>query len=215
MKQRLIVYAKRPLPGYAKTRLAAEIGAQAAAGIYARILYAYLLRLACTPLPGIDVELSLAAPDDVPFFAQAFPEFEVGAQAAGDLGQRLAASFRDAFAGGAGAVVVSASDAPGLGPHLALSAFDALAYAPVVIGPCCDGGYYLLGMRAPGAALFEGIDWSTDRVLAQTEALAQARGLDVTRLPELVDIDTTRDLAAWRRAAGFGPDRPTSQKEAR
>jgi len=196
--RRLIVVARRPLPGIAKTRLAATVGEEEAAGVYARILYAYLLRLVDADLGPVSVELSVASPDDVPFFAAAFPELKVRAQREGDLGRRLAGSFEDAFAEGAHHVVITASDTPDLDVRLIRAAFDALDRGPAVIGPSADGGYYLLGMRAPGAPLFTGVDWGTSHVLAQTQALARAAGLTMVQLPELIDIDTAADLAAWR-----------------
>ena len=60
MKRHLSVYAKRPRPGYAKTRLGAAIGTEQAAGVYARLLYAYLLDLVRGGLADTRVELSLA-----------------------------------------------------------------------------------------------------------------------------------------------------------
>ncbi len=198
MKRRLVIFAKYPLPGHVKSRLAADLGLAAAAGVYARLLYTYLLRLVEAPLPGIEVLISVAAPEDAPFFTAAFPEFAVRVQQAGDLGHRLASTCEEAFAAGADAVVVSASDSPHVGPPLVRAAFDALEEAPAVIGPCRDGGYYLIGLRAPGAPLFDGIAWSTERVLAQTEALARARGLRMVRLSERLDVDTVEDLARWR-----------------
>jgi rSAM/selenodomain-associated transferase 1 len=196
--RRLIVYGRRPLPGSAKTRLAAAIGEEEAAGVYARILYGYLLRLIKADLDGVSLELSVASASDVPFFAAAFPEFDVRSQWEGDLGQRLAASFEASFAAGARSVVVTASDTPGLDPGLVRAAFDALEETPLVIGPCADGGYYLLGMQAPGAPLFTGVDWGTSRVLKQTEVLARAAGLEMTYLAERADVDTAEDLAIWR-----------------
>lgn len=65
------------------------------------------------------------------------------------LGARMTASFAQAFAAGAEAVVLTCSDIPGLDSHLVPLAFDRSAQAPVVIGPAGDGGYYLIGMRAP------------------------------------------------------------------
>ena len=62
-----------------------------------------------------------------------------------------------------------------------------------------DGGYYLLGMRAPGARLFEGIEWSSERVLAQTEALVAAQELAMAYLPEQFDIDTAEEFERWQR----------------
>lgn len=201
MTRRLIVYARRPLPGSAKTRLAAAIGEEEAAGVYARILYGYLLRLAKGDLDDISLELSVASAADVPFFSAAFPEFEVRPQREGDLGQRLADSFEASFAAGAQYVVVTASDTPRLDPGLIHAALHALEEVPAVIGPCTDGGYYLLGLRAPGAPLFRGVDWGTRRVLEQTEALARAAGLKMARLPERTDVDTAEDLVVWRRNA--------------
>ena len=199
MKRHLIVYAKRPLPGYAKTRLGVSIGTEQSAGVYARLLYAYLLDLLGADLADIAVELSVASPADVPFFADAFSEWTVRPQVQGDLGQRMAASFARAFAWGAERVVLTGSDIPGLGSQLVRSAFEMLDAAPLVLGPATDGGYYLIGMRAPGASLFEGIAWSSEHVLAQTVALAQAQGLAVVYLPERSDVDTEADLERWQR----------------
>ncbi len=196
-RRRLIVYARSPLPGRVKSRLAAGIGKRAAAGVYARLLYTLLLELTAAELPGTDLEISLAAADDALYFARAFPEFDVHPQRAGDLGQRLSTSFEAAFTGGAEQVVVVASDTPALGADLVAEAFAALEHAPAVVGPCRDGGYYLLGMQAPGADLFAGVAWSTGQVLAQTEALARAQGLRLARLPERFDVDTAEDLRRW------------------
>jgi rSAM/selenodomain-associated transferase 1 len=204
VKRHLIVYAKRPLPGYAKTRLGVVIGAEQAAGVYARLLYGYLLDLLRADLGKTRVELSLASPADVPFFAAAFPELAVRPQIAGDLGQRMAASFAQAFTEGAEAVVLTGSDIPGLDSQLVCAAFDALTESPAVIGPARDGGYYLVGMRAPGVSLFDGIEWSTERVLAQTEALARSRGIRLAYLPELEDVDTEEEYDRWRSAVENG-----------
>jgi len=136
---------------------------------------------------------------DVPFFAEAFPELLVRPQVEGDLGQRMMASFVQAFAEGAQQVVLTGSDIPGLDSALARAAFDALGAAPIVIGPAVDGGYYLIGMCAPGANLFEDIAWSSERVLAQTEALARARGLSVARVAKLCDMDIYDEFVQWQQ----------------
>ena len=193
----LIVYAKHPLPGYAKTRLAAGIGAAEAAGVYARLLYSYLHDLCCAEWAETHITLAVSASADAPFFDVAFPEFDVQPQVAGDFGARMAASFARAFAAGAECVVLTGSDIPLLDAVLVQRAFAALETAPAVIGPAEDGGYYLLGLRAPGAPLFDGVAWSTGRVLAQTEALARAAGLPLSYLPVLADLDTVEDYHAW------------------
>jgi len=200
VRRHLIVYAKRPLPGYAKTRLGAAVGAEQAAGVYARLLYTYLLDLLRTDLTDTQITLSVARPADVPFFADAFPELAVHPQVGGDLGQRMAASFAQAFAQGADACVLTGCDIPDLDGHLVQAAFDALETAPAVVGPAADGGYYLIGLRAPGAPLFDGIEWGTGRALAQTEALIEAQGIRATYLPEQFDVDTAEELVRfWNR----------------
>jgi rSAM/selenodomain-associated transferase 1 len=199
LRRHLVIYAKRPLPGYAKTRLGASIGEEQSAGIYARLLYAYLLDLLRADLEGVSIELSVASLADVSFFAEAFPEVTVCAQVEGDLGQRMAASFAGAFAAGAEAVVLTGSDIPGLNSDIVRAAFKVLETAPLVIGPATDGGYYLIGMCAPGASLFEGIAWSSEHVLVQTEGLAQRQGLRIVRLAEQKDVDTGNDFEWWRR----------------
>jgi hypothetical protein len=208
-QRHLIVYAKRPLPGYAKTRLGADLGEEEAAGFYARLLYAYLFDLLMAledegheqnkaDLRDTHVTLSVATPADVPFFAEAFPELTVHAQVTGDLGTRMATSLDRAFALGAEVAVLTGSDIPGLNVTLVSEAFHALERAPAVIGLAADGGYYLIGMRAPGVDLFHDIPWSTDQVLARTEALARAQGIALAKLPTLMDIDTIEAYNEWR-----------------
>ncbi len=206
MKRHLIIYAKRPIAHYAKTRLGAEIGHEQAAGIYARLLYSLLLDVIDASFRDTILELAVAAPADRAVFSAAFPELMVRPQVAGGLGARMATSFTEAFEKGADSVVLAGSDVPGLNAALLAEAFGALEDCrfheaiPGVIGPTVDGGYYLIGMRAPGAPLFDGIAWSTANVLAQTEALARDHRVLLTQLSKLADIDIRADYEAWRRA---------------
>jgi hypothetical protein len=68
----------------------------------------------------------------------------------------------------------------------------------LVLGPSEDGGYYLIGLRAPHPDLFEAIPWSTSRVLPQTIRRAEAKGLRIVRLPSWYDVDTPGDLERLR-----------------
>jgi hypothetical protein len=202
-KEHLIIYAKAPRAGYAKTRLAATLGNVGASGVYARLLYAYLFDLLETYIPGRRIEISVATASDVSFFAAAFPELNIQAQVEGNLGKRMAASFQRAFEQGAESAVLTGSDIPGLDADLVEEAFAALRKKPAVIGPAEDGGYYLLGMRSPGAPLFDGITWSTEHVLDQTERLAHQQGIAVHYLPTLFDIDDGDDYSRWIRQLGL------------
>ncbi len=147
-------------------------------------------------------------PDDCAYFESAFPEFVVRPQAPGDLGIRMARSFDRAYEEGADTVVLVGSDIPGLTVAIIRNAFAVLRTAPAdgvipgVIGPAADGGYYLIGMQAPGAPLFDDIAWSTSEVLVQTETLAQAYHISLVRLPELTDMDVVEDYRVWVRTLG-------------
>jgi hypothetical protein len=88
-------------------------------------------------------------------------------------------------------------------------AFSALDVADVVMGPADDGGYYLIGLRAPFPGLFSGVLWSTPGVREQTLARAAAAGLSVRELARLRDVDTLEDVRAeWPRIAARLQGRP-------
>ena len=199
MKNHLIVFAKRPLAGYAKTRLGEKIGLEESAGIYARFLYQSLFELVALDRADIIIELSLASSADVPYFRFAFPEFQISSQTGGNLGQRFTKSFQKAFDQGATAVVVIGTDIPDLNRSILQSAFDALSENDVVIGPDMDGGYYLIGLDKTRPSLFSGINWSTHQVFAQTMAKIREEALTVSQLDPLPDVDTYRDvLNLWQ-----------------
>jgi rSAM/selenodomain-associated transferase 1 len=203
MPQHLIIFAKSPLAGYAKTRLGNAIGPEASAGVYARLLYSYLHSILCADLPEMTIELSLAAVKDVPYFEHAFPELDVRPQIRSDLGERMARAFARAFDAGADSVVLTGSDIPGLRAPIIREAFHELSKVTLlkgprgVIGPATDGGYYLIGLTQPCPSLFREIRWSTERVLEQTRKVAKTCGISLETLPELADIDTGADYERW------------------
>ena len=99
---------------------------------------------------------------------------------------------------GYGAACLVNADGPTLPTERLVAAARALA-APgdrAVLGPADDGGYYLIGMKAAHAALFSAIDWSTERVAAQTAARAGEIGLDLVSLPSWYDVDDPASLRA-------------------
>ena len=89
------------------------------------------------------------------------------------------------------------ADAPDLTAALLRDAADALRHSPAVIGPAEDGGYWMLGLRGDVPCIFEGIDWGTDAVFAQTAARLAEAGIAPTILPTLADCDRPEDLARW------------------
>ncbi|WP_310393185.1 TIGR04282 family arsenosugar biosynthesis glycosyltransferase [Hymenobacter sp.] len=196
----LLVFARVPALGRVKSRLAAGIGDAAALAVYNELLG---ITRAAVEQAGVPATVWLAdAPGPAPAAAEAaqWPGMAVRGQPAGDLGQRMAAAFAAAFAAGAGRVVIIGTDCPGLRAAHLTAAFARLRAHDVVLGPATDGGYYLLGLRQLRPELFEHKAWSTASVLADTLADARRLGCRVALLPELRDVDTAADLAAWRAA---------------
>ena len=119
------------------------------------------------------------------------------AQRGADLSARLQAAVADLLGAGYEALCLINADGPTLPRASLVAAVKELARAGdrVVLGPACDGGYYLIGLKRAHTHLFEGIEWSTGRVLAQTLARARALKLDTSLLPEWYDVDDAATLA--------------------
>jgi glycosyltransferase A (GT-A) superfamily protein (DUF2064 family) len=91
-------------------------------------------------------------------------------------------------------VVAIGSDSPTLPVEFVADAFHRLEHLDCVLGPATDGGYYLIGLRAEQGGLFDGIEWGTPRVIAQTVARAQKSALSLALLPPWYDVDDAADL---------------------
>lgn len=193
MNDVLIVFQKEPVPGQVKTRLAPLLGAEAAAA-----LYAALVDHALGALNGPWRRMLFGAPAEaVERLGDRYGE-PVLPQAEGDLGLRMAAAFDAAFAAGAERAVIVGTDCLSLSAIDVEDAFEALAAHDVALAPALDGGYVLLGLRAPRPALFAGVEWSTPRVLSQTLERVARAGLTFARLPRHGDLDTLEDLRRER-----------------
>jgi uncharacterized protein len=161
----------------------------------------------CFLLDRLDAIASLRDIDGVVAFTPAEAEtlmravspapLRLVAQRGADLGERLGNLLTELLdRGHAGAIAVD-SDSPTLPMAYVSEAAQVLRHRThdVVLGPCEDGGYYLIGLRSPRPELFQGIAWSTDVVLSTTLAKARALDLDVYLLPTWFDVDTEADLA--------------------
>jgi rSAM/selenodomain-associated transferase 1 len=194
----LIIFAKEPVPGGVKTRLCPPLSPRAAAHLYSQFLEDVLAEMAT--MPHITVALAHTPKEARPFFQNlAPPGWHFVAQIGDDLGERLQQAFAWGFAQGAATVLIRNSDSPDLPGSLVLEAQEALdqGRAQVVLGPCPDGGYYLVGLKTPQPQLFQDINWSSPTVLADTLAKAKRLGLTVHLLPTWLDIDTLADLQAF------------------
>jgi uncharacterized protein len=192
----VILYTKIPRVGRGKSRLAAGIGAEQAAKL-AHAFFQDSLDLAKTESRRLFV--AVAPSDALPEFASGLQDAIVYLQLGEDMGQRLANAFEGAFARGATSPVLIGSDSPTLPGHLLSVASRGLQSHDVVLGPALDGGYYAIGLSKSAPSLFEGIDWDSERVLAQTVERAERAGLSTFFLPPWYDIDTQDDLELLRR----------------
>ncbi len=202
-RDRIIVFTRYPEPGATKTRLIPTLGADGAASLH-RALTEHTLRQASRfAAAGIELNWTGGAEDTMRAW---LPEFShLRPQSDGNLGTRMATALRAAFADGMGCAVVVGCDSPDLSREIYECAFTALDRHDVVIGPATDGGYYLIGARATAAnrigALFEDVDWGSDRVLQQTLTRIESAGLSHALLVPLDDIDRPEDLSVWERHA--------------
>ncbi len=188
----LVVFAREPKPGLVKTRLARDIGDDAAAELYAAMLRD-VFELAAG-IEGCRKVICWAAYGAIPAAYGEYP-FEHRLQEGQDLGERMAHGFSTVFAEGLSPCCLIGSDSPDL-PHSHVTQAFALleSGADAVFGPSDDGGYYLVGMSRLHPELFKGIAWGTAEVLQQSLRRAGLLGLRAAKLTGWYDIDTLDDL---------------------
>ncbi len=207
----ILVFAKAPEPGLAKTRLIPALGAEGAAALAERLLEHTLEAAASVPEAALELH---CAPDcSHPLFRSlaARHRLALQVQAGADLGERMAAALEGALSRHRQVVLIG-SDCPLMDAAYLEEAFSMLAGGhDMVLGPAEDGGFVLIGtvVSLPGG-LFEGIDWGTDRVLAQTRARIQALGIGHGELPVCWDLDRPADLNRLARAGWDGYNSPVS-----
>jgi len=198
-RQVTVVFVKTPVPGLVKTRLARDIGNEAACALYCHMTTHAIGQVVSSGFPLLlcyDGE-ARDLPDD-----WRRPAWAVIPQTGTDLGQRMTACFSALFRDEIDQAVLIGSDIPGIDAAYISQAFSLLADHDLVIGPAIDGGYCLIGFRRQSftPALFEAVPWSTGEVLHLTLQSASRNGLNVGLLPALHDVDTIGDLlgsAAW------------------
>jgi uncharacterized protein len=188
----LAVFLKAPRHGAVKTRLAAEIGERQALRLY-RVMASRTL--AAVRDTGFDATVWFAPADALTEMRHWLGDaWDLRPQASGDLGARLEAAARSVPAG-RGWIAIG-GDCPRLDAELLHVAGAAVARGEIALGPSEDGGYYLIGGRAPLPAVFGEIPWSTSGVLGETRARLARAGVAWRELPMLRDVDTADDARA-------------------
>ncbi len=200
-RDRLIIFARFPEPGKAKTRLIPALGPEGSADLHRRMCEKTLAGVQELQNTGTSVKVYFDGGKESLFQDWLGRDFSYLSQGKGDLGTRMRRAFEDSFREGAARVVIVGTDCPGLSPRLCRQAFEALQENDLVLGPALDGGYYLIGLRRPAGELFRGVPWGTDGVLRKTRRIAKKLGLRVSFLETLGDVDRPEDLPVWETAA--------------
>lgn len=200
----LLVVAKAPEPGRAKTRLAASVGDRVAAEIAAAALLDTLDAVAAAPVAQRVVALT----GDVDGAASAaeirrrLASFGVIAQRGEDFGARLANAHADASSDGLPVLQIG-MDTPQVTADLLTGCARRLLEAPAVLGLALDGGWWVLGVGAPAMAqCLRTVPMSAPDTGEMTLKALRDKGIDVTTVQTMADVDVVEDVAMVRESCG-------------
>jgi len=192
---RILLFAKAPVAGEVKTRLEPELGNEGSLALHQAMTTRVIALLQSQSIAPWELWVSSDRSEE--FFLSICNKKEIKIQTGADLGRKMAHASALSLAGdGVNSVLIIGSDCPSYDAEYLAEAIECLqSGSDVVLGPAEDGGYVLVGMNAPYSGLFDGIDWGTERVLAQTQANIRSLGLISSSLQPLWDVDRPEDLA--------------------
>ena len=196
---RIVIFAKAPLPGLAKTRLIPSLGVQGAAGLARRMLIHALGQALAADVGPVEL---CVTPSPIEAVWQTLPVPAIVAwsdQGVGDLGARMARAARRVTSA-AESILLIGTDCPELDAAHLRRAAESLRSFDATLFPTADGGYVLLGLNRYHASLFEGIEWSSDSVASETLRRLEHLGWTVQTNPALHDIDEPADLSLLPQA---------------
>jgi rSAM/selenodomain-associated transferase 1 len=203
----ILVFARAPVPGRVKTRLAARLGAaEAAEAHHACALDTIAL---ANSVPGCGRCL-LVAGDAAAWLRAGLapgPGWGIEPQRGRGLGERMEHAFAEAFRRGERKVVAIGTDTPWMGAPRIRTALAWLDGNEVVLGPSADGGYYLIAARRLVPEIFRGIAWGKSTVLAATRRALERAGISYRLLPADFDLDRPADLDRARKLLRESPHR--------
>lgn len=188
----LCIFAKTPIRGAVKTRLARTIGIDAALQWYIRMVWRTLSHLSAYTHGPIKIYATPEANHTFFQYCQHYFGYPVLAQQGLDLGARMHNAVRAELKKHR-AVMIIGTDCPALDLTYLNEAHQALSHADCVLGPALDGGYVLIGMHDP-CNVFQHISWGSTEVLKQTRLQLEQNGWVWHELSPLLDIDHEQDL---------------------
>jgi len=187
MKNALIIFAKNPIKGKVKSRLAKTIGKDKAFKVYTKLLS---LTYNHTKNLKPDKYLYLTKSIDDSLFDTSYVK---KLQEGSNLGKRMLNSFKELFDSDYKKIVLVGTDIPSLTEKIIKESFEKLNTFDIVIGPSKDGGYYLIGLKKP-LDLFSGMTWGNKHVLHETIKRIKEYNKSYCLIKELIDIDDEKDL---------------------
>lgn len=197
MPVRIVILAKAPLPGYAKTRLIPALGPEGAADVAAQLLRHTVKEALAARVGGVELCVTPSLNHRV------WKEYDStgliwSEQGAGDLGARMSRVAKRVTHNGE-AVILIGTDCPELNADRLRRAADVLRYRDACLIPVTDGGYALLGLKRFLPSVFQGIPWSTEGVCELTRRRIRSAGYSLKEMETLRDIDVPEDLIWYQR----------------
>ena len=190
----IAVFARAIVPGKTKTRLVPALGPEGAAEFHRALASDALRKVA--GLKGRMARYLFAAGGNLERVPGAF---ECRRQTGRDLGQRLERAFTQLLRQHS-RVVVMGTDSPALAPSMLRLALKELRTSDAALGPCPDGGYYLVGLRRTARGLFNDVRLGTEFAFRDTLDSLLARGFSCSVLETCPDIDRPQDLVALKKS---------------
>ena len=195
MKKALLTFVKAPVPGTVKTRLQAGIGPEKTVEIYKSFIREILSITA--GFKNIDRFLGCAPSSNHDFFTEMAQLYNIETfdQRGSNLGEKIINAFNDYFATGYDSIVLIGSDSPTMPVEYIKMAYQKLEENDFVVGPCCDGGMYLIGAKKKlDPSIFQNIPWDTSEVLNLVLEKLFNRNIQFSMLPFWYDVDNADDL---------------------
>ena len=188
----LLVVAREPVPGKTKTRLSPPLTPHEAAQLYEMFLLDTLEIM--RQVQDVHRFIVYLPKDADGYFRRLAPDFKLIPQLGSSLGARLDNALSECLNSNYDHAVIMDSDSPSLPAEYVQDAFSQLRNSNAVIGPCDDGGYYLIGLNKPLPSLLRDVQMSTGTVTQDTLALAEKEGLRMAQLPNWYDVDNGDEL---------------------
>ncbi len=186
----VIIFARNPVLGKVKTKLAREIGDEGALQVYLKLLE-HTHKVA----DEVAADKQVYYTDSLDEFGLLdYFKFTKKLQDGEDLGERMHNAMKSGFDDGYRRVLIIGSDCMELSAEVIEEAFVSLTSSDCVMGPATDGGYYLIGLRVMQDFLFQDKPWGSSDVLLDTLLDLQNAGMSYHLLPTLNDIDSKKDL---------------------